>query len=78
MTLKNIKDVKRFQNTINKCKDDVWLMSDHEQYNLKSMLSQLVAIGKVISGDKSLELFTSVKDDEQYFLKMFSEHPEML
>lgn len=78
MTLKNIKDVKRFQSVINHCEDDVWLVSGGDRYNLKSAISQLVAIGKVLAGDKSLELFASNKYDEWKFLKMFREHPEML
>jgi hypothetical protein len=49
-----------------------------EKYNLKSALSQYVGIAKIASGRKDLELFTDIKDDEKYFLKMFSEHPEML
>lgn len=78
MTLKTIKDVKRFQNVINNCEDDVWLISGGDKYNLKSAISQLVAIGKVLTGDKSLELFASNKHDEWQFLKMFNEYPEML
>lgn len=78
MTLKNIKDVERFQNTINTCEDDVWLVSKNERFNLKSMISQLVAIGRVLSGDKSLELFASKKEDEWKLLKMFNEYPEMI
>lgn len=77
MTLKNIKDVKRFQNVIDKCEDDVWLMSATDRYNLKSAISQLIAIGRVLTGDKTLELFASKKEDEWKLLKMFNEYPEM-
>ena len=78
MTLKNIKDVKRFQNVINKCEDDVWLMSSNEHYNLKSAISQFIAIGKILSGNKDLELFASKKEGEWKLLKMFKEYPEMM
>lgn len=78
MTLKNIKDVKRFQNVIDKCEDDVWLISDSDYFNLKSAISQLIAIGRILTGDKSLELFTAKKEDEWKFLKMFNEYPEMM
>ena len=78
MKLKSMQDVKHFQHAIDECKDHVWLVSRSEQFNLKDSLSQYVAIGKLISGDSELELFTSSKDDERHFLKMFAEHPEMV
>ena len=79
MTLRTVKDIKRFQNAIQQCKDNVWLRSINGQnYNLKSAISQYIGIAKVLSGRKDLELFTDIKDDEKYFLRMFSAHPEML
>ena len=78
MKLKSMRDVKHFQRAIDECRDNVWLTSQNEHYNLKSALSQYVAIGKLLSGDSELELFTESKDDEKYFLKMFAEYPEMV
>lgn len=78
MKLQTEKYINIFKNTIRKCKDDVWLISATEKYNLKSELSQIVAIGKVAGGNENLELFTSSKSDERYFLKMFNMYPEML
>ena len=78
MKLKSMQDVKHFQHAIDECKDRVWLVSGSEQFNLKDSLSQYVAIGRLISGDSELELFTDSKNDEKHFLKLFAEHPEML
>lgn len=79
MTIKSMKDVQHFQKAIDQCKDNVWLKSITGQaYNLKSALSQYVGIAKLIAGRKDLQLFTDVKDDEKYFLRMFSVYPEML
>lgn len=78
MKLKSMRDVKHFQHAIDKCERKVWLSSSSEQYNLKDALSQYVAIGKLLSGDSELELFTESKDDEKYFLKMFAAYPEMV
>ena len=78
MKLKSMRDVKHFQHAIDKCERRVWLTSETEQYDLKDALSQYVAIGKLISGDSELELFTESKDDERYFLKMFATYPEMV
>lgn len=79
MTIKSIKDIQRFQKAIDQCKNNVWLRSlNGEAYNLKSALSQYVGIAKVVAGRKDLELFTDVKEDEKYFLRMFDKHPEML
>ena len=78
MKLKSMRDVKHFQHAIDECNGNVWLMTDTEHYNVKSALSQYVAIGKLLSGDSELELFTESKDDEKYFLKMFAAYPEMV
>ena len=78
MRLKSMQDVKHFQHAIDECNKPVWLVSKSEQFNLKDSLSQYVAIGRLISGDSELELFTDSKDDEKYFLKMFAAYPEMV
>ena len=78
MKLKSMRDVKHFQHAIDECDGNVWLTSASEHYNVKSALSQYVAIGKLLSGDSELELFTESKDDEKYFLKMFAAYPEMV
>lgn len=80
MRLTNIKEVDNFLKTVNECKGDVWLESmDGDKINLKSKLSQYIAISALISceADK-LELFCSEAADETRFYNFFSENPEVL
>jgi len=78
MKLKSMRDVEHFQHAIDECRNDVWLVSKSDNYNMKNALSQYVAIGRLLSGDSELELFTESKDDEKYFLKMFAAYPELV
>ena len=80
MRLTNISEVNIFINLVKKCKGDVWLESaDGDKINLKSKLSQYIAIGALISieGD-NLNLYCSLPEDEMKFLKFFEEHPSTL
>ena len=80
MRLTNISEVNSFINAVNECKGDVWLESvDGNRINLKSKLSQYVAISALISieGDK-LDLYCSLPEDEEKFFKFFIENPAVL
>ena len=80
MRLTNISEVDNFINTVNECKGDVWLESiDGDRINLKSRLSQYIAISALISieGD-SLELYCSNSEDEAKFFKFFKNNPNVL
>lgn len=80
MKLANIKEVNNFLRTVDECTGDVWLESvDGDKINLKSKLSQYVAISALISceADK-LELFCSNQEDEMRFFDFFYENPEVL
>lgn len=77
MRLTNISEVNDFIKIINECKGDVWLESvEGDKINLKSKISQYIAISALISieGDK-LDLYCSLPEDEAKFLKFFMEHP---
>ncbi len=79
MKLTKISQIEDFLEAVNKAKDNVWLTSIYgDKYNLKSLLTQYVAIGALL-GDKGdeLELFCDRKEDEGLFLKFFYEHPEV-
>ena len=79
MKLTKIDHVEDFLAAVNECEGDVTLTSQYgDKYNLKSLLSQYVAIGALLGdhGDE-LELWCDSKDDEAKFLKFFAEHPEM-
>ena len=80
MRLANISEVDNFLKTVNECTGAVWLESvDGDRINLKSKLSQYIAISALISceADK-LELFCSLHEDEVKFFKFFNENPEVL
>ena len=75
MKLSNITDVQKFTAAVNACQGDVYLKSiEGDVFNLKSSLSQYVAIGRLIeeSGD-SLELFADSREDEALLLQMIHE-----
>lgn len=76
MRLKTINEVNDFLAVVDSCNGDVWLESQYgDRFNLKSKLSQYVAIGALLSDSQEvLELFCS-KDDEGKFLQYFNEHP---
>lgn len=80
MRLTNINEVNKFINLINECKGDVWLESvEGDKINLKSKLSQYIAISALISieGDH-LNLYCSLHEDEVKFIKFFNENPSTL
>ena len=75
MKLTNVKDVETFIRTVNACKNDVYLKSlEGDVFNLKSSLSQYIAIGRLLeeSGD-SLELFAESREDEALLLQLLHE-----
>lgn len=75
MRLTNIKDVQKFIDVVNSCEDTVYLKSQEgDIFNLKSSLSQYIAVGRLIeeSGD-SLELFADKREDEAKLIKFLYE-----
>ncbi len=80
MKLANITEVNNFLRTVDECTGDVWLESvDGDKINLKSKLSQYVAITALISCESDkLELFCSKHEDEERFFKFFKENPMVL
>lgn len=77
MRLRNIEEVNAFLATVDACSGDVWLQSQYgDKFNLKSKLSQYIAMGALLRDkDEVLELFCSNKDDEEKFFKYFKEYP---
>ena len=75
MKLSNITDVQKFTAAVNACEGDVYLKSvEGDVFNLKSSLSQYIAIGRLLeeSGD-SLELFAQTREDESLLLEMLGQ-----
>lgn len=72
MKLNNITDVQKFLAAVNACQNDVYLKSQEgDVFNLKSSLSQYIAVGRLIeeSGD-DLELFAQTREDEALLMNM--------
>ena len=80
MKIKNIKDVETFLETVNQCEGDVTLTSVYgDKFNLKSTLSQYVAVSALIGErGEELELWCANKEDEAKFIQMFQENPSMV
>lgn len=79
MNFQNADQIDDFLEAVQKCTGGVYLKStDGDVFNLKSRLSQYVAIGALLDdeGDE-LELFCDRTEDEGYFYKFFADHPEV-
>jgi hypothetical protein len=74
MKLKNINDVNAFTKVIDACTGDVWLESIYgDKYQLKSKLSQYVAIRALLKDEKeSLELFAATQEDRMRLVAFIS------
>ena len=74
MRLTNMKDVKKFIDAVNACEHDVYLKSlEGDVFNLKSSLSQYIAIGRLIEdAGENLELFAQTREDEARLLNLLS------
>ena len=75
MKLTNVKDVQKFIAAVNACENDVYLKSlEGDVFNLKSSLSQYIAIGRLLeeSGD-TLELFAQTREDEARLMELMVE-----
>ena len=78
MRLTNVKEVQKFIQVVNECERDVYHKSlEGDVFNLKSSMSQYIAIGRLIeeSGD-SLELFADSKEDEARLIRFLCELDE--
>ena len=75
MRLTNIKDVQKFIDVVNSCEHEVYLKSlEGDVFNLKSSMSQYIAIGRPIQeSGSSLELFANDKNDQIRLLNFLHE-----
>lgn len=80
MKLKNEIEIIDFLSAIESASGAVWLESvEGDRYNLKSTLSQYVAIAAMIENHANeLELYCSNSADEGLFYTFFAEHPDTL
>lgn len=80
MKFTEVKQIKEFLSAVDQCQGSVWLESkDGDRYNLKSELSQYIAIAALLKEKgEQLELFCSQKDDEPFMFQFLHEHPEVV
>ena len=80
MRLTKSKEIAEFKEAISNCKGDVWLEdADGNRFNLKSVISQYIALGELLKEHgEYLELFCSLPEDESHFHKFFRDNPEVL
>lgn len=80
MKLTNINQIHSFLSIVDSCNGDVWLESkEGDKFNLKSPLSQYVAIGALLSNHgEDLELYCGDREDESKFFEFFESNPEAL
>ena len=74
--LRNINDLEAFRAAVHQCKGEVYLVNQDktEQFNLKSRLSEYIALGKLASECGSMyEVYCQLPADEGYLLKYFYE-----
>ncbi|WP_317854212.1 polya polymerase [Chakrabartyella piscis] len=74
MKLRNIEDVEKFREVIRECNADVLLQSPQgDVFNLKSTLSQYIALGRLLSEQgEELELFARDREDERRLLSFLA------
>lgn len=80
MKIKNITQVHDFLSAVDSCHGPVWLESvNGDKYNLKSELSQYIAIGALLKehGDW-LELFCAEEEDKMRLIQFLHNHPEVV
>lgn len=80
MKLQSIEEVNDFLKAVNSCHGRVWLSSIYgDRFELKSELSQYVAIGALLSQKQEyLELFCDEKDDERILMEFFANHENVI
>ena len=80
MKFNNITDVEEFIRIVDGCRGEVYLTSQYgDKFNLKSKLSQYVALGLLIGEHGSeLELWCDDKEDEAKVMEYLTKHPEVM
>lgn len=76
MKLKDAAQVSDFLQAVNKCSKEVYLISQYgDKFNLKSQLSQYIAIAALVNqAGEDLELFCESKDDEAIMMNYIIEN----
>lgn len=76
MKLENVREVEGFLKAVDQCKGDVVIIStegNKEEFNLKSLFSRYIAIGRLCEDHGDFEVFCHLKEDEPILLQYFHE-----
>ena len=76
MKLENVREVEGFLSAVDQCKGDVVIIStegNKEEFNLKSLFSRYIAIGRLCEDHGDFEVFRHLKEDEPILLQYFHE-----
>lgn len=76
MKLENVREVEGFLKAVDQCKGDVVIISTEgskEEFNLKSLFSRYIAIGRLCEDHGDFEVFCHLKEDEPILLQYFHE-----
>lgn len=76
MKLENVREVEGFLSAVDQCKGDVVIIStegNKEEFNLKSLFSRYIAIGRLCEDHGDFEVFCHLKEDEPILLQYFHE-----
>lgn len=80
MKLKSSKEIKAFEEAINKSRGEVWLETpEGDKLNLKSLYCKYIAIDRMLEDrGEDLELYCQLKEDEMNFFQFFNKYPDAL
>lgn len=79
MKLRSTSEIEGFTKTVDECHGEVWLESPDVKLNLKSKMSQYVAIGELIRAEgNNLELYCSLPEDEARFFAFFGTNSDVI
>lgn len=79
MKLNKVKEIESFMLLVDSCNGGVYLTSQFgDKYNLKSKLTQYLAVAQLLNEDNNLELWCDDKADEAKFMHWFVENPDTL
>ena len=77
MKLENVREVESFLKAVDECQGDVVIISSdpahREEFNLKSLFSRYIAIGRLCEDHGDFEVFCHRKEDESILFKYFHE-----
>jgi len=79
MWINNTNDIKRFEETLDNCKDSVWIITDSgERYDLKEEREHIIGLAKMLEAEEynEPEVFAESYADQAQLMKYLNEERE--